>query len=301
MGDPAYNPGLVRGYLTGALASWSLKKSRHAVSTKSLGRLFHRPTLSGKKACWDHKVHVHGAWNVTLLDVGACVRWSETGMSTRLWTIQYRMVTRAVARRSSKGSQPIRSSIAENTTGYNRSLPGLSPLCVGPIPHLSIQGFVNSSSQLVLGASYAGGKHNVLAFFSAWWTCGDHNVSSWRNTLVYLAVGLLFPILYHILKFISVSLGTDFSIMRQSSAISLMCDGSTRWGRSLIYTRNNNGPSTVPCGEPEVTGLVCDDFPSSLSLIPVIEKWSDPSKGTAIDGDYLGSFSKRRCRFYQAP
>ena len=39
---------------------------------------------------------------------------------------------------------------------------------------------------------------------------------------------LLFPILYHILKFISVSLGTDLSIMRQSSVNSLVCDGSIR-------------------------------------------------------------------------
>ena len=120
VGDPAYNPGLVQGGLTGALASWSLNKSRHAASIKSLGRLFHRPTLSGKKTGWYPKVCVYGAWNVklpALQDVGACVRWSETGMSTRLWTIQYRMVTRAVARHSSKDSQPIRSSIAENTTG----------------------------------------------------------------------------------------------------------------------------------------------------------------------------------------
>ena len=29
----------------------------------------------------------------------------------------------------------------------------------------------------------------------------------------------------------------------------------------LICTRNNIGPSTVLCGMPEVTGLVCDDFP----------------------------------------
>ena len=39
---------------------------------------------------------------------------------------------------------------------------------------------------------------------------------------------LLFPILYHILKFISVSLGKDLSKMRQSSVNSLVCDGSIR-------------------------------------------------------------------------
>ena len=82
--------------------------------------------------------------------------------------------------------------------------------------------------------------------------------------------------------------------MRQSSANSLVCDGSTRRGRSLIYTRNNIDPSTVPCGIPEVTGLVFDDFPSSF--IPVIEKWSDPSQKYSHQCRFLGSFSKRRGR-----
>ena len=55
--------------------------------------------------------------------------------------------------------------------------------------------------------------------------------------------------------------------MRQSSANSLVCDGSTHRGRSLIYTRNNISPSRVPCGMPEVTGLVRDDFPSRLTVL----------------------------------
>ena len=83
-------------------------------------------------------------WNLKLPDVGACVRWLATGMSTRLWTIQYRMVTQAFARWPSRGSQPIRSRIAEKHYWYSRLLPGLSPLC-GPISYLIIQGWIISS------------------------------------------------------------------------------------------------------------------------------------------------------------
>ena len=93
-------------------------------------------------------------WNLKLPDVGACVRWLATGMSTRLWTIQYRMVTRAFARWPSRGSQPIRSSIAEKHYWYSRLLPGLSPLC-GPIDYSRMDHF------FVFGASYAGGKHRL--------------------------------------------------------------------------------------------------------------------------------------------
>ena len=83
-------------FRTWSLASWSLKKSRIAASTTSLGRLFHGIALSGRKACWYPKVCVYGAWNLkfpVLLGVDACVRSSETGMLTRLWAIQYIMVT----------------------------------------------------------------------------------------------------------------------------------------------------------------------------------------------------------------
>ena len=59
----------------------------------------------------------------------------------------------------------------------------------------------------MFGASYAGGKH-------------ISHIEGHKPPL--------FPILYHILKFISVSLGTDLSMMRQSSVNSLVCDGSIR-------------------------------------------------------------------------
>ena len=186
----------------------------------------------------------------------------------------------------------------------------------------------------------------VLAFFAAWWTRGDHDVYLWRNMPVYLAVGtsvsvavsrvggiywrliagdtqqlallwmeghkpLLFPILYHILKFIRVSLGTDFYINEAVHNEQVWCvmgvlaedmrwstqgttseqtdQHSSLWYAWIItwclgvcaevdrwscYTRNNIDPSTVPCGMHEVTGLVCDDFPSVWSRSKML-KWSD--------------------------
>ena len=38
------------------------------------------------------------------------------------------------------------------------------------------------------------------------------------------------------------------------------------WGKSFKYTRNNNGPSTVPWGTPDVTGLVSDELPSRTTV-----------------------------------
>ena len=76
----------------------------------------HEYTLSRNIPRWYPKVCVYGTQNLelpVLLDVGASVRWLETGMSTRLWTICSSIVTRACTQRSSRGSQSIRSSIAE--------------------------------------------------------------------------------------------------------------------------------------------------------------------------------------------
>ena len=123
-------------------------------------------------------------WNLKLPDVGDCVRWLATGMSTRLWTIQYRMVNRAFA----QGSQPIRSSIAEKHYWYRRLLPGLSPLC-GPISYLIIQGWIIS---WVFGASYAGGKHRLehvdttMYFHGAIRQCTCN--WQWKLLLVWLTV-----------------------------------------------------------------------------------------------------------------
>ena len=38
-------------------------------------------------------------------------------------------------------------------------------------------------------------------------------------------------------------------------------------GRSLMYIRNNNGPSTEPCGTPVVIYLVVDLYPLSSTYI----------------------------------
>ena len=54
--------------------------------------------------------------------------------------------------------------------------------------------------------------------------------------------------------------------MRQSSANSRVWDEVTHWGKSFMYTRNNNGPSTVPWGTPDVTGLVSDELPSRTTV-----------------------------------
>ena len=48
----------------------------------------------------------------------------------------------------------------------------------------------------------------------------------------------------------------------ESSANSRVWDEVTHWGKSFKYTRNNNGPSTVPWGTPDVTDLVSDELPS---------------------------------------
>ena len=54
--------------------------------------------------------------------------------------------------------------------------------------------------------------------------------------------------------------------MRQSSANSRVWDEVTHWGKSFKYTRNNNGPRTVPWGMPDVTGLVSDKLPSRTTV-----------------------------------
>ena len=60
--------------------------------------------------------------------------------------------------------------------------------------------------------------------------------------------------------------------MRQSSANSRVWDEVTHWGKSFKYTRHNNGPSTVPWGTPDVTGLVSDE-PPPPSRTTVWSRW----------------------------
>ena len=78
------------------------------------------------------QILVYGAWNVkppTLLDVGACVRWLETVMST-IKVVNYQI---------HNDSQSIRSSMADKTLLVQPFT--LSPLCVGPIPQGPITHF----------------------------------------------------------------------------------------------------------------------------------------------------------------
>jgi len=51
---------------------------------------------------------------------------------------------------------------------------------------------------------------------------------------------------------------------KQSSANIRTVD-RTLLGRSLMYTRNNRGPMTMPCGTPDVTGDSEDVWPSSTT------------------------------------
>ena len=51
----------------------------------------------------------------------------------------------------------------------------------------------------------------------------------------------------------------------QSSAKRRTCD-DTMDGRSLMYRRNNKGPSMVPCGTPEMTFVSGEMAPSSTTL-----------------------------------
>ena len=52
---------------------------------------------------------------------------------------------------------------------------------------------------------------------------------------------------------------------RVSSANSLTVEVRP-FGRSLMYVRNNSGPSTDPCGTPEVTGEEVDVAPSQMTV-----------------------------------
>ena len=51
----------------------------------------------------------------------------------------------------------------------------------------------------------------------------------------------------------------------QSSANKRTCD-LTADGRSLMCIRKSSGPSTVPCGTPDVTGELVDWEPSSTTF-----------------------------------
>ena len=207
------------------------------------------------------------------------------------------MVTRAFARWPSRGSQPIRSSIAFLDCHH----------CVGHF--------------LVFGARYAGGKHRLEHVDTTMYFYGEIRQCTcnwqWKLLLVWLTVSrvgdihwrliagslhfnmwmeghkpLLFPILYHILKFISVSLGTDLS--RGSHMWIVWCVmgvfvDADRW--------STQGTTSV-----RAQFLVCyarshryvmislqdqQFYPSHRETIGSIQRYSHRCR-------FLGSFSKRR-------
>ena len=94
------------------------------------------------------------------------------------------MVTRAFARCPSRGSQPIRSSIAEKHYGYSRLLPGLSPLCGSHI----ILDYSWMDHFLVFGTSYAGGKHRIEHVDTTMYLHGEIRqcTCNWQRKLLFV-------------------------------------------------------------------------------------------------------------------
>jgi hypothetical protein len=57
-----------------------------------------------------------------------------------------------------------------------------------------------------------------------------------------------------------------------SSANKRNVEVETTSGRSLMYTRNNSGPNTVPCGPPESTSSFADSHPSTSTCCVLEDK-----------------------------
>ena len=169
--------------------------------------------------------------------------------------------------------------LPKNTTGTAvLILPGLSPLC----------------------GSFLGVWHKLCWRKAQAWACGYHDWFygeirqctcnwQWKLLLVWLTVSrvgdihwiliagswhfsmwmkghkpLLFPILYHILKFISVSLGTDLS--RGSHLWIVWCVMGVFVEADLHKEQRRSEHSSL-CVMPEVTGLVRDDFPTRPTVL----------------------------------
>ena len=64
---------------------------------------------------------------------------------------------------------------------------------------------------------------------------------------------------------------------RQSSAKSLhLVEGSNTVGRSFINSKNKSGPRTVPCGTPDVTTILLEKQPSTVTF------WDHPDRNMSI-------------------
>ena len=57
-----------------------------------------------------------------------------------------------------------------------------------------------------------------------------------------------------------------------SSANKRHVEVETTSGRSLMYTRNNSGSNTVPCGTPENTSSFADSHPSTSTCCVLEDK-----------------------------
>ena len=77
---------------------------------------------------------------------------------------------------------------------------------------------------------------------------------------------------------------------RVSSANSLTVEVRP-FGRSLMYVRNNSGPSTDPCGTPEVNGEEVDVAPSQLTVWALLVR-KIPSRTRGFHGYRTVPFRK---------
>ena len=79
----------------------------------------------------------------------------------------------------------------------------------------------------------------------------------------------------------TVMLVPDSSVENTESAKSPVLD-LTQSGRSLMNSKNSNGPRTVPCGTPLMTGMFSDAAPSTKACCvrsvrkPLIQLWVLP-------------------------
>ena len=193
------------------------------------------PTLSGKKACWYPKICVYETWSIRMWCLCEVVGdWD---------------VNKVV-------NYPIQNGDSGLRTMTQKRFPA------NPLQHCRKTLLVQPL--LFKDGSFLGVCRKLCWRKAQVWACGYHDGFfygeirqctcnwQWKLLLVWLTVSsvgyihlrliagdtqqlalmwmeghkpLLFPILYHILKFISVSLGADVSIMRQSSVNSLVCDG----------------------------------------------------------------------------
>ena len=60
-----------------------------------------------------------------------------------------------------------------------------------------------------------------------------------------------------------------------------------QFGKSLIYTRNNNGPKFLPCGTPQVTGFELDNLVAFLFIMTVSDLLEQPCDKSDVPSSLL--------------